>query len=70
MDVEKYLKEQRDREIKNINDPNKRIEWRLCVYFRHIGRLEALFIADAIDIDRYSELMTEWYQYWPDMEEK
>lgn len=70
MNVEKYLKEQQDREVKIIDDPSKRIEWRLCVYFRHIGRLESLYITSAISFDRYCELMTEWYQHWPNMEEK
>ena len=70
MDAEKYLKEQHEREVKNMDDPKATFDWRLCIYFRHVGRLEGLVMTDAISLDRYVELIDEWNQHWPGKETK
>lgn len=63
--TDKYIKHSFEHEVKIVDDPTEDIDWRFCVFFRHVGRLEGLFMVNAISLDRYSELMVEWNQHWP-----
>ena len=65
MEAEKYIKNSFEHEVKIVDDTTENIDWRFCVYFRHVGRLEGLFMVDAISMDRYGELMVEWNKHWP-----
>ena len=65
MEAEEYIKHRFEHEVKVVDDLTEDIDWRFCVYFRHVGRLEGLFMVSAISLDRYSELMVEWNQHWP-----
>lgn len=65
MNTEEYIKHSYENEVKVIDDQSENIDWRYNVYFRHVGRLEALVMTDRISMDRYRELMTEWKKHWP-----
>ena len=65
MKAEDYIKRSYDADVKTVDDPSEDIVWRFCVYFRHVGRLEALVMTHRITMDRYDELMEEWKKHWP-----
>ena len=65
MKAEEYIKHSFEHEVKVVDDQTEDIDWRFCVFFRHVGRLEGLFMVDAINLERYSELMAEWNKHWP-----
>lgn len=65
MNAEEYLKKRYENDVKAIDDVTENIDWRYCVYYRHVGRLEALVMTDKISMKRYDELMDEWKTHWP-----
>ncbi|MBQ1789746.1 MAG: hypothetical protein II008_06190 [Oscillospiraceae bacterium] len=65
MNAEEYLKKRYENDVKAIDDETESFDWRCCIYFRHVGRLEALVMTDRISMKRYDELMDDWKAHCP-----
>ena len=65
MDADKYLKTNRKRELRTVDDKAEHWETRLALWYKQRGRLEAALFLGCIDNDKFFEMAQEWNKHFP-----